>query len=252
MSGRVLERWTGVAFLSASIVGSAGVLADDVPAGPDFLVSVPGNGDHVHTFEAGTWFDFTGFLPDVTFVDFEGLPVGPGDTDTIVQRLGVAEFPFEGVNLWPGDPTPGTETTIDIELVALSLTSIDPVNVGGELFDVFVTQDPVNRSLGEMTLQHQWADSGNSNPEGTFDSVINAFIDVEFVPVGGGAGFQVDIDGLPLESFDSFWSHGLGGGFVVTQILEVHIGRANHPVSPAPGTLGLLAVAGLCGVRRRR
>lgn len=237
------------AFLAASIVGPAGAYADDVFAGFDRFSSVPGNGDHTHTFEAGTWFDFTGLVPGLSFVDFEGV----GAPDTIVERRQDAVFPFYGDNLWPGDPTPGTDTTIDIELVMLSLKSIEPVTVEGIDYDVFVTEDPGIESAGTMTLRHEWADSGDRRPEGTFDSEIWVYADVDFIPVDGGPGeFHVDIDGLPLTSFESLWSHGPGGEFVVSEILEVHIGRANHPVTPAPATLALLGVGGLVGCGRRR
>lgn len=245
-----------LAVLSASIVGSTTAYADDVLAGFDYFMSVPGNGTYTHTFESGTWFNFTGLVPGLTFVDFEGVPVGPGDTDTIVERLDDAIFPFEGTNHWPGDPTPGTDTLIDIELVALSLKSIEPVVVGGYTYDIFISLDPLIGSPGWMELQHQWADSNDPNPEGTFDSLINVWADIAFIPLSGGEPFQLDIDGVPLESQDSLWSHTPGGGFDVPQILEWKFELANHPVVqvvvPEPATFMLLAFCGLSGFRRRR
>jgi hypothetical protein len=250
MYGRFSKHTVVLAFLSAGVAAPATSSASPVSAGFDNFRSIPGNGDHTNTMAAGTWFDFGG---QIGIVDFAGLPIGPGRTDTIVERLGDANFPFEGTNLWPGDPTLGTATTIDIELVALSLVSIAPIDLGGTLFDVFMVVDPVTRSLGTMTLEHEWADSGDLDPEGTFDSQISVWVDAMFVPVGGGPGaFQVDIDDLSLTSTDTLWSHG-GDGFVTPEgVLEVHIGLGNHPVIPAPTSLSLLAFGGLMLAGRRR
>ena len=95
----------------------------------------------------------------VQWVDQHGNPVEPGDLhavqqvpvpgdpfDTCVERLQDATFPG-GV---------GTAETIDIEIVALSLRSVNPITVtyGAEpvsLFDVFITLDGP-QAMGQLQL----------------------------------------------------------------------------------------------------
>jgi len=62
-------------------------------------------------------------------------------------------------------------TTVPIELVALSLTSLEPVQVGGpdSFFDIFLDLDPENRSAGVSNI-------GSSGKDGV--SVVDSFFDV--------------------------------------------------------------------------
>ena len=81
-------------------------------------------GFDLFTTNPGTHYDFLGLF-GLGLLDFEGAPlgsfdfgsgpVGVGDADTIVQRLSAATV-----------PTP----TIDIEIIALSLQSVSPVDIG--------------------------------------------------------------------------------------------------------------------------
>src|SRR5579863_1083480 len=75
--------------------------------------------------QAGTFFNFMGQTIPLT-----GNPIGPGMTDTIIERQSDAVL---------GGTTP-------IQITALSLESVAPVNIGGSFFDIFVTLDPLNLS----------------------------------------------------------------------------------------------------------
>src|SRR2546423_7582379 len=104
-------------------------------------------------------------------------PVGPGTHDPFVERRAIASVPPGGV----GD-------TIPIKLVALSLQSTSPVDVGGTFFNVFVTLDPtkLSKNTGFMTILENAPGTG-----GTFSSIFTVFFQAKFVPVGGGTGFSV-------------------------------------------------------------
>jgi hypothetical protein len=140
----------------------AGDIALASPIGPGF--------DLFATDSASTFveldFDGPGGLSPVP-VQLEGNPLGTAggsgplwDTDTIVERKPPGLSPFNV----------GDTGVIDIELVALSLRSVDPVDIGGTLFDLDVISgsllgEPAN-PLGSMTVNH-------SDPNGgTFSSAI--------------------------------------------------------------------------------
>lgn len=108
---------TGRVLLALVLAVCSPVSALTIMAGSDYLETAP-----------GTFMDFDAFgVPDIGIVDFTGDPIGPGGTDTIVRRLDDAELPSEG-----------SDGIIDIELVALSLTSVSPVDIGGEFFDISI------------------------------------------------------------------------------------------------------------------
>ncbi len=90
----------------------------------------------------------------VGIVPLEGNPFGPGDTDTIVERLTGSGPPFNV----------GDVALIEIELVALSLRSVAPIDIGGLLFDMDVISgsflgEPAN-PLGQMTATHSDPNGG--------------------------------------------------------------------------------------------
>ena len=151
------------------IVGLSGVAqATDVLPGSDFFTTGPGGAvldlggggtpdpdDDLPPIPAD--FFFPGSPPVTGVIPFEGVPLGPGcDADTIVERLSLATLP---------DPVP-TSDTIPIELVALSLTSVDPITVGTTEWDIDVTLSSTDPSLGAMTIFHS-APTG-----GTYDASI--------------------------------------------------------------------------------
>lgn len=227
-----------VAVLAAGVFGGD-ARADDIPLGFDYFKTLN-----------GTWFDFGS---GVGVVDLEGVPI-IGRADTIIERKQTADFPFFGNNLWPGPETPGTDVTIDVEMVGLSLKSVNPVFVSGpdSFFDVFITLDPATPSVGSMTISHEWADGVDFDPEGTFDSTLLIFADALFVPAGGGPGqFLVDLDGIPLASTDTLWTHAPGIPLWVDEVEEAHPGIGVHRAQsvPEPGTLALLMLVAL--LRRR-
>ena len=114
-------------------------------------------------------------------VDLRGLRLDdpPGDdtgtADTIIRRLGPAVFPGQGF--------PRTTDPVQIELVALSLVSAEPINVvcpgGPQLWDVEVGLSQVQPPLGQMVVMQQDANGGVLNadffvqPKFTFTQVGN-------------------------------------------------------------------------------
>ncbi|MCH8004951.1 MAG: PEP-CTERM sorting domain-containing protein [Planctomycetes bacterium] len=208
------------------------------------------------------------FIPDFGFGDVSvmGVPLGgPGDlgvTDTIVERL-------QGIN--PFDP-PGGFGTVDIELVALHLVSIVPLDIG-QLVDVHVTvnkngiipglpqPDALAPSLGTMDIFH-------TNPDGgTFSSSLTVNADVIFTIPGGDPANPLDVilsqPAAPvLLQGTGTWKHTPPSGYPINPLFPAggffiqpgfnHQGP--HPTDPvpAPGTLALLAIGGLLIRRRRR
>jgi hypothetical protein len=116
------------------------------------------------------------------------------DTDTIVQRLaGISPLPVGGSG------------TIPIELVALSLQSVAPVNIGGNFYDLTVLggslltpSDP--SPVGNMIVNHTISNGG------TFNATLPVHATLTFTQVGN-----------PLNTFSqpfadifsstSVWSH---------------------------------------------
>jgi hypothetical protein len=151
-----------LAALVCSIAATAADLDPTVPTaafGSDYFST--GSGSH---------FNFGGGIGDVNFI---GLPIGPFKTDTIIQRR--------------ADATLGGPAAIPIQIVALSLKSAAPVNVGGSFFDVFITLDPANlaNDTGTMSI------TGNTTSGGVFSSSLNIFFQAHFQPVSTGFAFDV-------------------------------------------------------------
>jgi hypothetical protein len=187
-----------------------------------------------------------------------GDPIGPGNTDTIVQRF------------TPGPP-PGQSATIPIELVALSLQSVQPVlidlGMGPQPYDLHIGLQSGNPSQGQMTINHDGLLGG-----GTFDSefVVNSLL--TFSPTGGGADVIVPRSD-PLSSTGSPWSHiqppnypdnamlpsgGFYPGVLPGTAIPVgvdHMGPHPHtdPAMPEPASfvLAAIALAGVTGAFRK-
>lgn len=178
-------------------------------------------------------------------LDFRGLPIGPGPTDTIVRR---------NAGTTPGFDFGSAPETIPIEIVALSLVSVAPVELApSSFFDVFVTLDGTQQ-IGSMTVSHE-------NPNGgTMDTQLPVSYKLTFVQVSGPP-----IPPPPPPSFfdiffslDVPWSHTPpphdkhnsqypAGGFHPIGPITEQGQLAQHRVIPAvpePGTLALLG-AGL-------
>ncbi|MDP1533680.1 MAG: hypothetical protein Q8L92_08885, partial [Rubrivivax sp.] len=127
---------------------------------------------------------------------FSGLPIGPGNTDTIVRRLGDCTLDLN-VN--------GSFCSVAIEIVALSL-----VSVGSPL--TRIRESPTTSSLGSMTIF-----SDGSGTGGTFNSFFDIFAELSFD--GGTTYNPIDfdpsttvIDPKRLTSTGALWTtieHGL-------------------------------------------
>jgi hypothetical protein len=146
----------------------------------------------------GTTFYFGSPVPNMQFVDFEGNPFdffdfgsGPvsiGPTDTIIERKEVVDLT-------------GGSDTIDIEIVALSLVSSAPVDLGfGAGFeDIFInlnTSSPTSQST--MTIFN----AGEGEPHGLFNSLLNFSFNV----VGSVGGFYATLDKTIIAS-NQEWQH---------------------------------------------
>jgi len=175
--------------ITGTAINSAWALNEQVTAGFDFFKTDP------RTFVTLPADSFApGIPPDDLPVPMEGVPIGPGETDTIVERL-------TGANV----DNIGESDTIPIELVALSLRSIDPVDLSPlGIFDMDVIGGAdlgVPQSQGSMTIFRDFVDGG------FFDATLPVDAFLTFTEVGNpGNTFQVPF----FDVFDSSagsWSH---------------------------------------------
>lgn len=232
-------------------VGSAlALVAGFVAVGQAANFVAPGL-DLLHT-EPGTTVDW----PGQGLIPFQGNPSaivfactgGTGNADTIVERLNVASI---------------ASPTIPIEIVALELVSVSPVDIGNGPEDLFVS---LNADLGgsQMTINGL---STETNPHGTFDSTLDFAADLR----GSVSGF-IATQGIILDSTAVPWNHGPGGitcggpgGFVPFGTFTENKGPADHVVSsaqpdaPIPALspqglvlFGLMLVAAMYFTLRRR
>jgi hypothetical protein len=205
--------------LSRSLIGAVGLgvallglpqsaSAFNIIKGTDFL-HTPGNG--------GTSFDFgTG----IDVVTFKGLTIETGNTDTKITRLQDAIFDDNNDGILER-----TSATINIQLTALSLESIAPVNVGGNLYDVFVGLTANNPSTGTMTISHNTVDlvgggKGFDNSgtwQGTFTSLFDVNFDAAFIPQSVGSQFTLS-NSISLINQGANWTHNPNGVLVRGQI----------------------------------
>jgi hypothetical protein len=146
--------------------------ADPIDPGSQFQVTVPGVGDPISN-PMGTFF-FPAEVPGQPFgagppVPMEGIPLGApgfGNTDTIIEVQG---------SLGAGETG-----TIPVEIVAMSLRSVDPVDIGGTLFDVEVLPDLTNPSMGTFDFtDHDDPYSGTK-----YISHFDVFFDIRAEEVG--------------------------------------------------------------------
>ncbi len=174
-------------------------------------------------------------------VEFVGVPNGPGGSDTQVNRLQDADLTF-------ADSTPG-EDTIDIEIVQLSLKSIDTFTIGGNTGNILIelnTSD-ISKNKGTMTI------TGNST-SGTYDSIFNVFVDIIIGDsIANGAVLASRVDLGNYESNGTQWIS-LGRLLLATgEIVHIAPTGGIHTVNqvPEPSSLLLLSL-GLLPLAYRR
>jgi hypothetical protein len=146
--------------------------------------------------------------PFTGIVILGGNAVGPGTTDTIVRRhggLGPLEFP-------------GGEGTIPIEIVALNLVSIQPIQVTyssmpsmpSQFFDVFIELFPpaAGNPNGTMPVRQQDANGGTFNME-SLDVNVRFTFREHGNPTNEADGGPLDLSDVlnVLDAFSGTWSH---------------------------------------------
>ena len=168
-----------------------------------FLLAPIDPGFDLFETTSGTFVD----LPVIGIVPLEGDP-GPlaplgnlGNTDTIVERLQGSGAPF--------DP-PTDLVVIDIELVALSLRSVSPVDISGTLFDLELISgsllgEPGNPT-GSMTIRHE------NSAGGSFSATLPVDVRLIFTEVGNPLNtFEDNIQKVFTSSAP--WSHNPPSGY---------------------------------------
>jgi hypothetical protein len=187
-------------------------------------------------------------LGDVTE---HGVPIGPGNTDTIVQR-------FNGL-------ADGQSGVINAQIVALSVagTILDGPFAG---LNFSVALDPSHASLGQLDVMNPTGPGG-----GTFTSFFDVFTDITLSTPGGQVVAVVPHEDL-IQSSTTPWQETPApgypndtrypaGGFYITPAGITHTGPHPHvdpagPATPEPATLAPACLAGLAGAayawRKRR
>ncbi len=174
-----------------------------------------------------TQVDLTGFgLGVIPLTDDESFFGIPG-VDTIVERLDPA-----------GVPNMGDSNTIPIELVALSLVSIDPVMIDILNFDIHVVggSDFEPQSQGEMTINRDDPNGGSFSARLPVDATIH------FLQVGGDVGNDFTVPFEDVFVSQGVWSHtpaffscfaDLAGGFFPGVVRQQQV-RPNNRNRPNP------------------
>ena len=177
---------------SFSIVGVLGLLVTVATPSVSRASSIVAPGFDLFETLPGTSFLGNPFLgvPLGTF-NFGTGPVTVPNTDTIVHRIAPASAPT---------------TTIPIEMVALHLTSANPINLGLGTDFYFVTLQSERggpASTGSMTVLFG-PEAPPGSPHGTFDSLINVFFDVRKGSLTGPIALS---NTLPLTASGIPWNH---------------------------------------------
>jgi hypothetical protein len=224
------------ALLITATVAVAPAPADEIDIGLDLYatVAVPG--------AVPTYVDLSIlFGPLFGRVELQGVPfardLGFGNTDTIIFRqAGIERFPVGG------------EGEVPIELIALNLRSVRPIEVGGIRADLWVTLDtyglfpdrlPQERSefpsVGLMTVRHEQETGGSYSP--------TLFASPHFT--------LTRVGGSPVEPNDVLFSAEIPYGYIDPLRAE----RCQWSHRPAPGYPDLFSggfyPAGPCRLQSR-
>lgn len=243
-----------------------------------------------------THFDFTtlsgGLIGDV---NFQGLPLteftDATDTRYVLPTGGAYPHGVDTIvhRKQPGPDTGGTQG-IDIELVALSLVSVAPIDIFGFFYTLYLTLDPAhidlntptpgdgnppfqtNDNTGAMTLTHDFPNNGTNRAEGTFNSFFDVFFEIRLDPTDFLAPPIAPVTGQGRVEGSGFWTHELDGaleipgltsnffptGSITGDIRTIDENEATlglHRVQatvPEPGTLALIGLGfGVMGWGRK-
>lgn len=204
-----------LAFLVLAVGGCPGQIG--IPGGhggvaDDFWVTPPGSA----TF-------FTGFQETAIPADFFGAGSNPFSGSISLQGEPLTTSPAEA--LGPADsivrrsadtcPTEvGQEVTVDIEIVALNLVSVDPIQVSfgnGQPtaeWDVRVCLSDEPQTTGQLTMRLEDEDGG------TFDSTLPVLVKFVFTSVLDGQTLEIDC-GDPGQPCEALQLEGSGNNWVV-------------------------------------
>lgn len=175
MTGRTLYRWITAGFLALILLAAAvpRAVADVSPGWSLFTTDAARTtlfGVNWRGVPLGT-FDFGGAISN-QYV---------GSTDTIWRRLGTAGF--------PDGPGAAISNSVAIELAALSLASVEPVDLGaGSDIHYLTLQSDRGGPASTGVLDLEFADG----PGGTFDSFFDVFFDIRI----GGPGGSIVISNI--------------------------------------------------------
>lgn len=188
--------------LAAGVLAAAETQASPIGPGFDFFITdgafspFPGN-SFVDLVALGAPLGSPDALPVAVIGEtpkVSGLPVPmpPGlRVDTIIERAaGISTL------------NQGDEATIPIELVALSLVSVDPVDIGGVLFDLSIT-DGAFTPTGSMTVRHELADGGTWSA--VFDLMATGILQPVGNPTSGPTPISFDVEATIMGAGD--WTH---------------------------------------------
>lgn len=202
LSPSMLARPTRIALAVIAALATVSAAADTVAAGFDYF----------QTVQPTTFSPLGGFNP------MAGLPIGPGATDTIVQRLSDCTIDLN---------TAGSQCTIPIEMVALSLVStVNPM--------VLIRESLALASAGQMTLI-----SDGSGGGGTFDSFFDVFVDIS---LDGGTSWQPQSQDRLVSQNTPWYLRGLD--FVVPFVSESSLLATHSAIQvPEPSTFGMIGLA---------